>query len=815
MRLRCLGWNLGVVMACALSSAWAQTSAAVVPASGSVAIPLVEINSRSEDLVQHLRRIRRLLPGKVNLERLDKALIEDLTAIRDRASDSDSLFANNPTLTDARGEERYWRSYTRPDGTRLAIANAVRKTNSSVAFLEEQEITWKATLHAISASGVSAVIETVRQSLSSIQQLKGEALEQRTLALTLQIKASRIDAIAGEELDKVERAMTEFEDRLFSKDGYRFWQFGPRREQERERSAIDRTMIQRSLEGGKAFLSQEPWSGFVFATLLLLGVWLIVRLHKTFEECQVANSSVTDALQLTSRPVALAFIAMLPFGIVLLRQAPGVVMSVAMLGVLIPLGLIAKQVWRRRIRLSHWIIMVLFFAHALLEILTLSSELKRNLIVMLTVMSAALCSWLAWQRTRMPETFSGKGSQVVTKLLWCVAIAFTCSLVANLLGYLTLAQVLKQTTLRSTFAGIVTFITGHTTLTLAIALIHATRLRSLSVVKAHGEAIETWLKRAIVAAGLYFWLFMTLDLLSMKDNISAFLDRILTARIPVPGMDFSLSDVLIFGSVLLVGYLLATAIRVTLREDVLSRFKLQRGIPALISASIYYVLLVCVFLTAVNAAGVKLDKFTLLTGAVGVGLGFGLQNVVNNFASGLILQFERPINVGDSLDVGTISGTVSRIGFRSSTIVTAQGAEVIIPNATLVSGQVTNWTLHQTCRRVEIPVRTTYNADPKHVNELLLNIATKNTDVVKEPPPISIFKGFGENALEFELMLWTLYATHQQVRSEVAMSIYSALANASIEIPLPQREIHVRGITTNDRDSLRNGRESENQAIRA
>ena len=798
MRIRGLAWNLGVVMALTLSAAWAQTPAPVAPAPGPVAIPLIEINSRSEDLVQQLRELSRQLPGKADLERLDKALVDDLTALRARANDTDILFANNPTLVDARGEERYWRSYERSPGTRVAIANAVRKTNSTTAFLEQQELTWSATLHDISESGVSALIDTVRQTLSSIQRLKVEALEQRTLALTLQNKATRIDAVARDQLDKVEREMTGFEDRLFSRDGYPFWQLGLRMERQRNRSAIDRTMMQRSLDGSKAFILQERRSGVAFAILYLFALWVVLRLHKTFEGCQVPNSSVTDALQLTSRPISLAFIVMLPFGLVVIRQAPTAVMALVMLFLLIPLGMVAKHVWRRRVRFSQWMIIALFFAHGLLEVLVLGSELKRNLVVMVTGLSAVVFTWLAWRRTRMPETFSGKRHHLLTRMLWCVAIAFACSFVANLFGYLTLAQVLKQTTLISAFAGIVTIVAAYSAMTLAHAIIQATRLRSLSVIEAHGVAIQTWLQRAIVAAGLYFWLSITLDLLSVKDNVVAVLTSVLTARIPVPGMDFSLSDLLIFSSVLIVGYLFAAGIRVTLREDVLSRFRLQRGIPALISASVYYVLLVCVFLVAVNATGVKLDKFTLLTGAVGVGLGFGLQNVVNNFASGLILQFERPINVGDSLDVGTISGTVSRIGFRSSTIVTAQGAEVIIPNATLVSGQVTNWTLHQTCRRVEIPVRAAYGADPQRVNQLLLDIASKNTDVIKDPPPVSIFKSFGENALEFELMFWTPYATHQKVRSEVGISVHTALVDASIEIPLPQREIHVRGITTED-----------------
>ena len=157
---------------------------------------------------------------------------------------------------------------------------------------------------------------------------------------------------------------------------------------------------------------------------------------------------------------------------------------------------------------------------------------------------------------------------------------------------------------------------------------------------------------------------------------------------------------LAFWAILILGFALSTAVRFLLREEVLRRLHLKRGIPELISTTLHYLLLLLVFLFAVNAGGVALNKFTVLTGALGVGVGFGLQNIINNFVSGLILQFERPIRISDVLDVDGTTGTVTRIGIRSSTVQTFQGAEVIIPNANFISGKVTNWTLSETKRRV-------------------------------------------------------------------------------------------------------------------
>src|SRR5581483_9550576 len=174
---------------------------------------------------------------------------------------------------------------------------------------------------------------------------------------------------------------------------------------------------------------------------------------------------------------------------------------------------------------------------------------------------------------------------------------------------------------------------------------------------------------------------------------------------------------------------ISSSIRFLLREELLSRFHLSRGLPDLFASTLHYLLLLLVFFFAVNAADIQLNKFTVLTGALGVGVGFGLQNIVNNFVSGLILQFERPIHVGDVLDVDGTAGQVTRIGIRSSTVKTFQGAEVIIPNANFISGKVINWTLSSSLRRVELPVGVAYGSNAKLVARLLNQAATTHESV--------------------------------------------------------------------------------------
>jgi small-conductance mechanosensitive channel len=183
-------------------------------------------------------------------------------------------------------------------------------------------------------------------------------------------------------------------------------------------------------------------------------------------------------------------------------------------------------------------------------------------------------------------------------------------------------------------------------------------------------------------------------------------------------------------------------------------------------------------------------------GALGVGIGFGLQNVVNNFVSGLILMFERPIQPGDVIDVGTMQGKVLEIGLRATRVRTWEGAEVIVPNGTMLSGNLVNWTLSDTTRRVEIPVGVAYGSSIRRVLEILTRVAKAQPDALKEPEPVVVFNGFGESSLDFLVRFWAPDATIAvTAHSEAGVQIAEALAEAGIEIPFPQRDLHIRSLS--------------------
>ena len=221
------------------------------------------------------------------------------------------------------------------------------------------------------------------------------------------------------------------------------------------------------------------------------------------------------------------------------------------------------------------------------------------------------------------------------------------------------------------------------------------------------------------------------------------------------------------------------------------------------SSLINYIILAIGFVIGLGVIGVSLTKMTVLAGAFGVGIGFGLQSIVNNFVSGLILLFERPLHVGDIIEMDGLNGEVRRIGMRASTVRTWHGADIVVPNADLVTKQVTNWTLGDKLRRIDLPVGVNYGADPEEVIGIFKKVAKAHPDVLPSPEPSALFTGYGDSSINFELRAWTdRFNDWQRIKSDLATAIYHAGHDAGLSFPFPQRDVHI--IRDSDADTTSN-----------
>ena len=257
---------------------------------------------------------------------------------------------------------------------------------------------------------------------------------------------------------------------------------------------------------------------------------------------------------------------------------------------------------------------------------------------------------------------------------------------------------------------------------------------------------------------------------------------------------FSASSLLKLVGVLFLILWIGRMVRRVLLKRVFPRLGIDTGLAHALSNITNYVVIFFGLLVALQASGINLGTLTVLFGALGVGIGFGLQTIAANFVSGLVLLIERPIQVGDRVQVGDLHGRVNHINIRATEVLTNDNIAVIVPNSEFVSQRVVNWSVGGDSRRHRIPVGVSYRCDPQLVKKALLEAAAEEATVLREPPPHVRLTGFGDSALDFELVVWTRELLHRRglFFSNVNYKIHAALKRHGLEIPFPQRDLHLR-----------------------
>jgi small-conductance mechanosensitive channel len=307
------------------------------------------------------------------------------------------------------------------------------------------------------------------------------------------------------------------------------------------------------------------------------------------------------------------------------------------------------------------------------------------------------------------------------------------------------------------------------------------------------DAVRVWGQRAIRIVLVVAFINLLPTILPVLEPVWRGVGSLLTAPVTFGTLDLSVGGVLWFLASLAVALGVARFVRFLLDEDVLPRMPLAMGAASAASRLIYYALVLLGIVFALAASGVELSKLTLVVSALSVGVGFGLQTIVNNFVSGLILAFERPVREGDQITLGTTIGRVEMIGLRATRIRTPEGAEVIVPNANFISSEVTNWTLSDRARRLDVTVGVDYGSDPDRVQVLLLEAVKDLSGVAARPAPMTVFRGFGASSLDFSLLLWTKDIDDRlEVESNARTRVLNALRAAGVTIPFPQLDVHLR-----------------------
>jgi small-conductance mechanosensitive channel len=259
--------------------------------------------------------------------------------------------------------------------------------------------------------------------------------------------------------------------------------------------------------------------------------------------------------------------------------------------------------------------------------------------------------------------------------------------------------------------------------------------------------------------------------------------------------------------ILLIFVLISRGLRKLLKSRLFDKHHLDEGIQLVILKLTHYLLMGLGIIIAVQSIGLNLTSLAVVFGLLSVGIGFGLQNVAANFVSGLIILFERPIKIGDRITIGDVWGDVVNINLRATLIRTIDNIAIIVPNSEFISSRVTNWSYRDPKVRVHIPVGVAYGSDVALVTESLSEVARNHPEVMPDPPPEVWFTEFGNSSLNFELLVWTLDPKRRpEVISDLNKAIDAIFRKNKIEIPFPQRDLHIRSSIPIEASGRRNER---------
>ena len=464
--------------------------------------------------------------------------------------------------------------------------------------------------------------------------------------------------------------------------------------------------------------------------------------------------------------------------------------------------LICAMLERPRLRRVIITLAVLFVISATFRLVGLVQPLYRLYLAVVCVIAIPLCLAAARrQRLRNQGLVD-----LLTAIFYLGTLAGLVGFFAQLAGFASLSAFLVEAFLGSTFVLLFARMALHLGAGGIDALLSTEAIGKRRMVRKlgpeTGKRLNTLL-HAIIIAYAFLYLLVQWQLYLTPGDAWAGL-RALTFTIGE--LQVSVNIVLMTCAVLYLSYVVSWLIQAFLDVEVMTPRNMEHGVKFAIKTLVHYSLIFLGFLVAISVAGIDMSKFAVLAGALGVGIGFGLQNIVNNFISGLILLFERPVKIGDMIAIDNQLGRITRIGLRSTVVETYDRAEVIVPNAELISERVTNWTFTSNMARITLPVGVAYGTPLERVLTALQVVAREHAEVLRDPEPVALFIEFGDSSINFELRAWIGDVNERlRIRSELGLAIDEAFRKNGITIPFPQRDLHLQSVAPNLLDSLHPG----------
>ena len=713
----------------------------------------------------------------------------------------------NPNRQKINNLIRKWEGYYDHLGRWESTINEYEERNiivqEIVSFKEERwTLTYK---NAVKEKLPLEVLTSVRLVRNDYRKINKQITKENNDFLVLESKINKHKLIVNKVIDDLNRLKNSEVYDLFYLRHEPLWRasFKSTDKDKGEKDEVE--SISDNILGISKYVQSSEHSIYLYVLFMGLMVFLIIMLKRTFEKYPFNEE---DGDLQNSKDVILnhSIISLVFIGLVVAKlffaNTPMLFGNIVVLMILImSIPLVQPYMYKRFKNIVFFI--VLFYVLDTSKTYMWFSSAQYRLYLLfeaLLVVGVLIGFTRPYLKTRKMKI--GNFGLLLIRLTPVIYSLLFISIVSNILGYTNLTDLTLKVSTQSgvftlVFYGILMISGGVST-----GLIHW-HFNTKTTFNADKKfALELKLLRIIRVLAFVAWFLFFLGMIDLLAPITQFFSDVLSEPYKFGSITFTLGDVLRFIVILIVSFVSTSVVSFLFDSGEVSfkLIKVPKGVPAAISLVIRYFIIGFGIVLALSSLGIDLGKFNLMAGALGLGIGFGLQTVISNFVSGLILVFERPIHVGDTVEVNNLLGTVHRIGVRSSSIITFDGAEVVVPNNNLIANDLINWTLSDSIKRVEILIGTTYGSDPNQILKILMEAAMSSKDTLKNPSPQALFSEFGDSSLNFKLRFWVHYEVGLQAKSDVSIEVYNKFDEHGIEIPFPQRDLHIKNMPDENKD---------------